>query len=595
LHAILRSVPLLVCLIASTSWAQGDANQQIRQIFADYHQRYLQLFPLDATLFGEPGFNHLLPEPPSPQQNAREKGFYEEVQGRLMEIDPDLLEPSLRISREVLLGELKGRLDRLRFRPERIPFQQYEGLPLTFAQLGSGQSNHPFRTAKDYEDWLQRMAAFPGWIDAAIEQFREGMRDRFVLPRELVEKMIGQWSDPTIFGSEENPSLLEGPLQRFPSELTDSQKQDLEERFRSAITGRVLPAYQRLADFLKTEYLPAARSTAGLAQLPQGKELYRALVASWTTTSMDPEEIFQIGLREVDRIEEQMRKVQQQMGYAGSLSEFHQWVRTDPSFTPYQTPQEVLQAYYAIQKKVEPQLDRIFLNKPKTSFEIRRTESFREATASAEYMPGSEDGTRPGIFYLPIPDAKKFNVTSGMESLFLHEALPGHHYQISLQQENKDLPKFARFLWIGAYGEGWALYCETLGRELGLYQDPKQYLGALSDEMHRAIRLVVDPGMHWKGWSRQQAIDYMMAHEPISEEAAVAEIERYMAIPGQALSYKIGQLAIRRMRERFEAELGDRFSLAEFHHEVLKDGCIQLDLLERKLEAWAAEKKAAVR
>ncbi len=243
---------------------------------------------------------------------------------------------------------------------------------------------------------------------------------------------------------------------------------------------------------------------------------------------------------------------------------------------------------------MEPQLDRIFLNKPKTPFEIRRTESFREATASAEYMPGSEDGTRPGIFYLPIPDAKKFNVTSGMESLFLHEALPGHHYQISLQQENKDLPKFARFLWIGAYGEGWALYCETLGQELGLYQDPKQYLGALSDEMHRAIRLVVDPGMHWKGWSRQQAIDYMMEHEPIAEDAAIAEIERYMAIPAQALSYKIGQLAIRRMRERFEAELGEKFSLAEFHHEVLKDGCIQLDLLERKLEAWAAEKKAAV-
>ncbi|MFN9551546.1 MAG: DUF885 domain-containing protein [Pirellulaceae bacterium] len=594
MHAILRSVPLLVCLIASTSWAQGDANRQIRQIFADYHQRYLQLFPLDATLFGEPGFNHLLPEPPSVQQNARERGFYEEMQDRLQKIDPDSLDASLRISREVLLGELKGRLDRLQYRPERIPCQQYEGLPITFAQLGSGQSNHPFRTAKDYEDWLQRMEAFPGWIDAAIEQFREGMRDRFVLPKELVEKMIGQSTDTTIFGSEGTPSLFEGPLQRFPSELTDSQKKDLEARFRAAIQGKVLPAYRRLADFLKTEYLPAARSTAGLGQLPQGKELYRALVASWTTTSMDPDEIFQIGLSEVDRIEEQMRGVQQQMGHTGSLAEFHQWVRTDPSFTPYQTPQEVLQAYYAIQKKVEPQLDRIFLNKPKTPFEIRRTESFREATASAEYMPGSEDGTRPGIFYLPIPDAKKFNVTSGMESLFLHEALPGHHYQISLQQENKELPKFARFLWIGAYGEGWALYCETLGRELGLYQDPKQYLGALSDEMHRAIRLVVDPGMHWKGWSRQEAIDYMMAHEPIAEDAAIAEIERYMAIPGQALSYKIGQLAIRRMRERFEAELGEKFSLAQFHHEVLKDGCIQLDLLERKLEAWAAEKKAAV-
>jgi uncharacterized protein (DUF885 family) len=254
---------------------------------------------------------------------------------------------------------------------------------------------------------------------------------------------------------------------------------------------------------------------------------------------------------------------------------------------PYTEAKQVLADFASIQAKIEPQLDRLFLNKPKTRFEIRRTEAFREATASAEYMPGSSDGRRPGIFYVPIPEVSKFNVTSGMESLFLHEAIPGHHYQVSLQQENASLPEFAKFLWYGAYGEGWALYCETLGEELGLYTDPKQKIGALGDEMHRAIRLVVDVGLHVKGWSREKAIDYMMANEAISEQAAVAEIERYMAMPGQALSYKIGQLKLRELRARYERKLKDKFSLAQFHHKILKDGGMPLTILEGRLDAWA--------
>jgi uncharacterized protein (DUF885 family) len=235
---------------------------------------------------------------------------------------------------------------------------------------------------------------------------------------------------------------------------------------------------------------------------------------------------------------------------------------------------------------LEPQLKMAFLNRPKTPFEIRRTEAFREKTASAEYMPGSEDGSRPGVFYTPIPDATQFNITSGMESLFLHEAIPGHHYQISLQQENNELPKFARFLWYGAYGEGWGLYCESMGKELGLYIDPKQRIGALGDEMHRAIRLVVDVGMHWKGWTREEALKFMMDNEPISEEGAIAEIERYMAYTAQALSYKIGQLKITELRKRCETRLGNKFSLPKFHDEVLRNGCMPLKILESRLEQW---------
>lgn len=288
-----------------------------------------------------------------------------------------------------------------------------------------------------------------------------------------------------------------------------------------------------------------------------------------------------------------MERVRDQMGFSGTLSEFFEHLRTDASLMPYRKPEEVLDAFRSIQVHLEPRLDAMFKRRPKTPFEIRRTESFREATASAEYMPGSEDGTRPGVFYVPIPNASTFNVTSGMESLFLHEALPGHHFQISLQQENQSLPKFARFLWYGAYGEGWALYCESLGEELGLYTDPKQKIGALGDEMHRAIRLVVDVGMHWKGWTREEAIEYMVSKEPISMDGAIAEIERYMAMPGQALSYKIGQLTIRKWRSRYEGRLKDRFDLADFHDQLLKDGSMPLMLLEKRLESWADRRAIA--
>jgi uncharacterized protein (DUF885 family) len=283
-----------------------------------------------------------------------------------------------------------------------------------------------------------------------------------------------------------------------------------------------------------------------------------------------------------------MERVKQQMGYQGDLASFFAFLRDDPQFLIFKTPNEVIDAFASIRSKIEPKLGSMFKNRPKTAFEIRRTESFRENTASAEYMPGTADGSRAGIFYTPIPDAAKFNVTSGMESLFLHEAIPGHHYQISLQQENEKLPKFARILWYGAYGEGWALYCESLGKELGLYTDPRQYIGALNDEMHRAIRLVVDPGMHWRGWTRERAIKYMMDNESMTEGAATAEIERYMAVPAQALSYKIGSLKIRELRTRFEQQLGERFSLAEFHDEILKQGGMPLSILERRLNAWAA-------
>lgn len=569
------------------SVAKGHS-QLAAQYFEDYYQEYLILFPLEATSIGDNRYNHLMPARIAPEFIAREKSLYLRTLDNLSKLNLNQLDPSDQLACEVLQYELKLRLEGLKFDSERIPATQFEGLHLTFGQLGSGTGSHPFKSVKDYDDWLARMDAFGVWSRVAIEQFRRGAKDRFVLPKALVEKMIPQMFDETIVGDLEK-SIFYQPIVSMPKTFSEKDRQRLDKAFRESIQRVVVPAYQSLGTYLRDEYLPQCRTTSGIMDVPGGREYYLYSVRNWTTTDMQPDEIFEVGLKEVARIRAEMERVKTQMNFQGDLASFFKFLREDPQFLIFKTPNEVLEAFASIRGKIEPKLDSLFKNRPKTPFEIRRTESFREATASAEYIPGSADGTRAGIFYTPIPDASKFNVTSGMESLFLHEAIPGHHYQISLQQENERLPKFARILWYGAYGEGWALYCESLGKELGLYTDPRQYMGALNDEMHRAIRLVVDPGLHWRGWTREQAIQYMMDNEALSEEGVVAEIERYMSWPGQALGYKIGALKLRELRTRFEKQLGSKFSLAEFHDQILKDGGMPLSILERRLVAWAAK------
>lgn len=338
---------------------------------------------------------------------------------------------------------------------------------------------------------------------------------------------------------------------------------------------------------MQNEYLPKARLSSGIGATENGANYYQYLIKVLTTTQEPADKIYQTGLAEVKRIRTEMENTKNKVGFKGDLKAFFEFMRTDPQFTPFHSPKEVLDAFHAIHKKMEPKLKRMFGRVPKTPFEIRQTEAFRAASASAEYFQGTLEGGRPGIFYVPILDASKFNTTSGMESLFLHEAIPGHHYQISLQQENKDLPQLRRFGGNSAYAEGWALYTESLGKELGLYTDPYQYMGALGDEIHRAIRLVVDAGIHSKNMSREEAIQYMMENEPISEQGAIAEIERYMAIPAQALSYKIGALKIREIRERLSKEMGSKFTISNFHDELLKDGNMPLDVLESKMNLWS--------
>ncbi len=565
---------------------EPNVNKQLQNIFDDYHEQYLILFPLEATNFGDPRYNDQLPISISEDFLAKERAFYQQMLERLTAVELTVADDTPRLMAEILNYELTTRLAKFPFHFERIPFNQFDGLPLTFAQLGSGASSQPFKTVKDYDNWLKRISAFTTWSKVAIERFRQGMAENYVLPKVLVAKMVGQLLDGTIVNEDPSKSLFWGPIEKLPESFTESDRARLNADYRLAITEQVMPAYRRLGEFLRDEYLPVARDSTGISALEGGREQYQYWVRFWTTTDLTPDQIFDLGRQEVERITAEMEQVKTEMGFQGTLAEYFEFLRSDPQFKPFKSPEEVLDFFRGLQAKLQPRLKEAFLRSPKTPFEIRRTESFREKTASAEYMPGSADGVRPGIFYCPIPNATDFNITSGMESLFLHEAIPGHHYQISLQQENQQLPQFARLLWYGAYGEGWALYCESIGAELGLYTDARQKIGALGDEMHRAIRLVVDVGMHWKGWTREQAIEYMMAHEPIAEDGAVAEIERYMAFTAQALSYKIGQLKIGELRKACTERLGKSFSLPAFHDQVLRNGCMPLSVLERRMNYW---------
>ena len=582
------AIALNSCKLSNNNQTRED-NKELNALFDKYYEDRLKLFPLEATAIGDKRYNNLLPLDFTDSYRDTLKDFFNRYRIYVTKYDRETLNENDKISYDIFKREMEISLEGLNFHENYIPFQQFWGLPLTMGQLGSGTGNQPFKTVKDYDDWLSRAAKFSIWADSSIAYFRKGIAANYVLPKTLVVKMIPQME--AMQTTDATKSLYYGPVQKFPDGINDSDKKRLTESFTKFINQQLVPSYKKLGDFLKNEYLPKARTTSGINALPNGDSLYRYYIRYWTTTDKSAEEIYNTGLSEVKRILTIMDSVKNAVGFKGDLKAFFGYMKTDRQFLPYKTPEDVLNAFHNIHKTMQPNLNKMFGRTPKTPFEIRQTEAFRAASASAEYNQGSPDGSRPGIFYVPILDATTFNTTSGMESLFLHEAIPGHHYQISLQQENESLPKFHRFVFYSAYGEGWALYCESLGKELGLYTDPYQYMGALGDEIHRAIRLVVDVAIHTKGWTREQAIKYMMDNEAISEQGATAEIERYMAIPAQALSYKIGAIKIRELRDKYSRQLGSNFKLSAFHDEFLKDGCMPLDVLERKMDDWAKKQK----
>lgn len=585
-----RSIYFLIGIVVFAACKQkdskhGQAHQNFSKLCDQYYEEGLKLFPLNATYAGDDRYNDLLPNDGSVQFIQETKAYYTKYLDSLKGYDRGKLNENDRLSYDVLKDQLQVSLNGLKYHLEYLPFNQMVSLPLTFGQLGSGTGAQPFKTVKDYDNWLKRISAFTIWADTAIGNFKKGIQAGMVLPKALVVKMYPQMYSMVV--SDPKKSLFYEPVVNFPKAFSAADKKRLTESYRHAILNEIVPAYQKMGDFLKNDYLPKARASSGFSALPNGKATYLYLVEQQTTTTKSPEVIYQTGLKEVARIKNQMDSIRNKVGFQGDLHAFFEYMRNDPKFRPFKTPKQVLDAFEDIHKRMEPNLKKMFNHVPKTPFEIRQTEAFRAESASAEYNQGSADGKRPGIFYVPILDATKFNITSGMESLFLHEAIPGHHYQISLTQENTSLPKFRRFGIHNAYVEGWALYCESLGKELGLYTDPYQHMGALGDEMHRAIRLVVDVAIHTKNMSREQAIKYMMDNEAINEQGATAEIERYMGMPAQALGYKIGAMKIRELRNRYEKELGAKFNLAEFHNQILKDGSLPLSVLENKMDTWA--------
>tara|TARA_B110000305_G_scaffold241867_1_gene317991 strand:+ start:2586 stop:4346 length:1761 start_codon:yes stop_codon:yes gene_type:complete len=579
----LTNLLIIFLIIFSSCQTDKEVSLQINKVFEKYYQENLILYPLKATSQGDVRYNDFLPNNLTDEFRNNEKVFYSNYLDQLNKFDDNNLNEQDLLSKKVLLWECNRNLDRLSFNEQFTPLNQMWTLQLDIGQYAAGLSAQPFKTVKDYNNWLSRIDDYLNWLKTAENRMRQGMVNGYVLPKSLIKKVIPQLK--TILNSNLEQNLFYSPARQFPNSFNESEKSILAEKYKIMVLKKIIPAYQKLHDFMKNEYLNNGRDSSGIDVFEDGLSYYEYSIKLYTTTDMSSDEIHNIGLKEVAKISSEMELIKEKVGFNGDLKSFFNYVRELDQLIPFNNPNQVIENFNKIHKKMMPQVNSLFGLQPKTPFEVRRTESFREASASAEYNPGSLDGTRPGIFYVPIPDVSKYNFFSD-EDLFLHEAIPGHHFQISLQQENTSLPSFRKSLWYSAYGEGWALYSESLGKELGLYDDPYQYFGMLSAEMHRAIRLVVDTGIHTKGWSREKAIQYSLENEAESEASITSEIERYMANPGQALSYKIGQLKIRELRSKAENNLGDKFDIKVFHEKILESGCIPLKLLEEKIEMW---------
>lgn len=561
----------------------ADASAEFQQLLEDFFQAGLKYNPIQATAIGLSEYNDQLPNFLSQEFRDETEAFTREWLAKVKAIDRDSLPDSDKVSYDIFVYQQEQGLEGNRFPGYLIPLNQMFNFPGFFAQMGSGRSLQPFRTVENYQDWAVRMQKAVTLFDQGISNMREGVKRGVVQPRVVMEKVIPQLDALIVENAED--SLFWPPLTNFPEDFSDEDKAALTANYRDIIENELIPAYTRLRDFVRDEYLPHTRETVGWSALPDGEAWYNFQIASQTTTGMTAEEVHEFGLAEVSRILGEMNKVREQVGFEGDLKEFFVHLRESDQYY-YETEEELLQAYRDLQAKIDAALPKLFDVTPKTNYEVRAVEPFRaQSSAGASYQAGSPDGSRAGVFYV-----NTFNLKAqpkyGTETLSLHEASPGHHFQITIQQEIEDLPSFRRFGGFTAFAEGWALYAESLGPELGLFTDPYQYFGRLSDEQLRAMRLVVDSGLHSKGWTREQAIQYMMDNSPMAESDATAEVERYIAIPGQALAYKVGERVIRQQRQVAEKTLGDQFDIRAFHRLVLTGGSVPMDVLKGRVAEW---------
>jgi len=580
---------------APDATAPASADARLRQLFHDSDEANLRRNPFLAIFRGDYRYADRLGDGVSDAWYAAERAAAEHDLAVLHAIPRDRLDPVDRIAYDVFDYQRKEAL--ADFQPDMMaltavrPMNHLDGLHIYYPIFASGHGAAPFRNVKDYEDNLARHRQFVRLLDLMIGRFRQGLASGVVETKLTIGHVIEQLDTQLRDAPEDSPFYA--PVLDFPDAVPEVDRPRLRDAYVREIRDGIFPAYQRLRDFLQNEYLPHARTEVGLSAMRGGERMYARLIEKDTTLPMSAEEIHDLGLAEVARIRGEMETIKARVGFSGTLAQFFEYLRTDPRFVP-KSCDALRDGYRAIGRRVDARVREIFSTIPRSPLEIRRVEPLRERTeAAGTYMDGTPDGSRPGIFYYNCYDLPS-RATFGMETLYLHEAVPGHHFQLMLAAENADLPSFMRFgrRFAGmAFIEGWALYAETLWDELGMETDPYQRFGGLNDEMLRAMRLVVDTGIHAKGWSRERAIRYMLDNSGMSRTDVTAEVERYIATPGQALAYKIGALTILRLRREAEEALGPRFDLRAFHGQVLDTGALPMPVLERKIRDWIAAQR----
>ena len=575
-------------LIAPLKATNAEA-VKLYQTVETYFDQYLALNPIFATELGDHRFDDRFGDYASASWMADSLGIEQESLAHLAAIDAKQLSGEDLVTYEAFKRERELNVGGYRYPSELLAINQFQNWPAVFAQLGAGDGAHPFRTTRDYDNFLARMDGFVSWTEQAINNLRAGVSKGVVLPKVVVERTLPQLET---FARSEDPrdTVFWRPLLNFPAGPSVADRQRLLKAYDEKLRTRVLPAYRRLHDYLAKEYLPLARDTVAWSDLPSGDYWYAYLVRYHTTTDLTPDAVHELGLHEVARLRTEITAMQGTLGIVGDVRTICDAMRADPRFH-YSNPQQLLAGYQGLRARVDANLDALFLRKPRSGFEIRPVETFRAAAAaSASYEIPSADGSRSGIFYVntsELPSRPSYL----MEAIYLHEAVPGHHYQSAIAQETANLPRFRRFGSNTAYDEGWALYAETLGSELGLYQDPYSRFGAWSMQLWRAARLVVDTGLHAKGWTRQKAVEYLRSNTALGDADINAEVDRYIASPGQALAYEVGELRILQLRHKAQQALGARFDLREFHEEIVGSGSLPLDVLDRKVQRWIASRR----
>ncbi|WP_419147612.1 DUF885 domain-containing protein [Pseudoalteromonas 'SMAR'] len=569
--------------VVATQQQTISQNQLVNDLSEQYFAESLAMSPVYGTYLGKPNVNHKFNPPTTAETLAQSKALLQKYQAKLDQVDASKLSGQAKLSYEILKRDLAFSLQGFEFPSHLMPINQMSGMHNIFAGFGSGQSAQPFNSVKDYQDFIQRAQGFVVWLEGVKANMRQGIEAGVVLPKALTKKLIPQFESHVV--SDATQSVFWGPIQNFPETFSDDEKEQLTTQYQDMVMNTLVPAYRDMSHFLNTEYLPNSRDSVGYSALPNGKAWYEYQIANHTTLDLNAEDIHQLGLEEVARIRNEMEWVKEQMQFEGDLQAFFQFLREDEQFY-FNSADELIAAYENVKQKIDARVPQLFDIQPKADYEVKLVEAYRaQSAAGASYAAPAPDGSRPGVFYINGHNLKaqpKFLV----ETLSIHEAAPGHHFQIALQQEVEGLPSFRKFGGYTVFAEGWALYAESLGKSLGLFTDPMMWYGRLVDEQLRAMRLVVDTGIHAKGWSREQAIEFMLDNSSMAESDVTAEVERYIGWPGQAVSYKVGQFKIQELRDYSEKALGDKFDIKAFHSQILIDGALPMPILEDKIKHW---------